>query len=115
MTATPVRTRPRSDALTTGRLPRRLAWAVGAGSVAVGAFASALTGTFHPGVAALIGAVVFLGVIHAASTAVEGHRRAVDRLAHHTVVGMFLLALLPLVSVAWTALAGGIRRFDLQL
>ncbi len=56
--------------------------------------------------------MLFLVVMHVASLTVEGGRRATDRLAKHLVVGMFLLALLPLVSVSLTTLANGLNRFD---
>src|SRR5699024_4943928 len=40
-----------------------------------------------------------------------GRRRAKDRLATAAVTGAFLLALVPLVSLVWIVVAGGLKRF----
>ena len=101
--------------LTAGQLPRWVAWAVGAGSIVIGALITMLTlGNLHLGVLTLLAAITFVVVMHVASLTIEGGRRATDRLAQHLVYGMFLLALLPLVSVTWTTLASGVARMDLQ-
>ncbi len=42
----------------------------------------------------------------------EGRRPAINRLMTTLVTGAFLLALLPLVSLLWTVVQGGIGRFD---
>ncbi|MDN5571860.1 MAG: phosphate ABC transporter permease PstA [Propionibacteriaceae bacterium] len=105
---------PASNSLTAGQLPGWTTWAVGVASVALGVLIATLLGSTHVGVMVAIAAVVFLVVMHIASLTVEGGRRAADRLAKHLVVSMFLLALLPLISVVVTTLGDGLRRFDWQ-
>ncbi|WP_232549165.1 phosphate ABC transporter permease PstA [Propioniciclava soli] len=103
---------PVDNPLTAGQLPSWVTIAVGVAALAVSALVFTLLDT--GGIALIVvGAVVlFLVVMHIISLAVEGSRRAVDRLAKHVVVTMFLLALLPLISVTWTALSHGINRLD---
>lgn len=57
---------------------------------------------------ALVSTVVLVG----ASRAVEGGRKAVDRFVTCLVTGAFLVALVPLVSVAVTVVTKGAARFD---
>jgi len=92
----------------TGKLPSWTPWAVLVGSLAV-AFAL-LSLVSEPTIASvgLIGALLFLVVNWAASRAVEGQRRAKDRLATSLVTGAFVLAMIPLVSLVWTVLAKGL-------
>ena len=49
------------------------------------------------------------------SRRVEGRRRATDRLVTVTVSAAFVAALVPLVSLIWTAVSRGTGRFDLAL
>lgn len=99
--------------LTAGQLPTFATWATLAGAALVGALvdATALDG-FDPGTSVFLGAVIYLPAIYLLSRSVEGRRRATDRLATNLVAGAFLLALLPLVSVLWESLSGGLPRFD---
>ncbi|GAA4287279.1 phosphate ABC transporter permease PstA [Georgenia daeguensis] len=90
-----------------GHLPRWAPWAILAG-----AFAAAfllLTVVSEPTVAsvALVGGILFVVAVWAASRAVEGPRRAKDRLATSLVTGAFILAMIPLVSLVWIVLAKG--------
>ena len=106
---------PASGSLTAGQLPAWTTSVVGAASLAVGFLATwLLTGEIGLGLGVALSALVFLVVMHVASLTIEGGRRATDRLAQHMVVGMFLLALLPLVSVTITTLADGMNRLDPQ-
>jgi len=57
-------------------------------------------------------AVVFMIVLVVTSRAVEGPRKAVDRFVTTLVVGSFLVALVPLISVAFTVISRGAARFD---
>ena len=59
-----------------------------------------------------LGSLVFLAAGFALSAAVEGVRKAKDRLFRYIVTGAFLLALFPLVSVIWGTLSKGIARLD---
>ena len=105
---------PAANPLTAGQLPRWMVWSVGGGALVLGALITSVTTGFHLALTIALALLVFGVVMHVASTLVEGHRRAVDRLVQHIVVTMFVLALVPLVSVTWTALSAGLRRFDLQ-
>ena len=112
-TLTPKRSASPSNSLTAGQLPAWTTSVVGAASLAVGFLAAwLLTGEIGVGLGVALSALVFLVVMHVASLTIEGGRRATDRLAKHMVVGMFLLALLPLVSVSLTALTNGVNRLD---
>lgn len=96
------------------RLPRWLPWAAFAAIVAGSGLLSALTGL--PSALLALGAVVvFVGLVYGGSRAVEGARRATDRLVAIAVTAAFLLALVPLVSVLVTVVSRGLDRFDLRL
>ena len=101
--------------LTAGQLPRYATWVALAGSLLAGGVLDAsFLGGFDPGTTLFVGALIYLLVIYLLSRAVEGTRRAADRLATNLVTGAFLLALLPLVSLLWETLSTGLPRFDLQ-
>jgi phosphate transport system permease protein len=55
----------------------------------------------------VLGWLLFLVVLVAASRAVEGSRKSVDRLAATLVSSAFLLALLPLVTLLWEVVSNG--------
>ncbi|TRY18597.1 phosphate ABC transporter permease PstA [Tessaracoccus rhinocerotis] len=112
--STTTRSRESKLSLTAGQLPRFtwlallvLAYAVTAGVLAVGSVMSL-------GAVVVIGSLLFLVAIFALSSAVEGRRKAVDRLFRYVFVGFFLLALAPLVSLVWQVVSKGMERFDLQ-
>ena len=111
MTATTA-VRPQGNSLTAGQLGRWTPPAVLAGSIALACLVTLLLGPFNPGLAATLSFVVYQGALYAASRAVEGARRATDRLMTGFIVGAFLLALVPLIWVAGTTLANGLSRFD---
>lgn len=104
MTATVVRKR---SALTKGQLPKFAPFIVLAVAVIVGAAILALIGFNAFGWGVLSAALFTIGLV-AWSGAVEGARKAKDKLATCLIVGSFLIALLPLVSVIWTVLVNGI-------
>jgi phosphate transport system permease protein len=58
-------------------------------------------------------ALVYLVVIYVTSSIVEGGRKATDRFVTGVVTSAFLIAMVPLVSVAWTVVSNGIARFDI--
>ena len=60
-----------------------------------------------------LGSLVFLAAAFALSAAVEGIRKAKDRLFRYIVTGAFLLALFPLVSVIWGTVSKGLARLDI--
>ncbi len=100
--------------LTAGQLPSWMVWSVGGGALVLGSLITSVTSGFNLALTIALALLLFFVVMHVASTVVEGHRRAVDRLVQHVVVTMFVLALVPLVSVTWTAVSAGLQRFDVQ-
>ncbi|GAB3269177.1 phosphate ABC transporter permease PstA [Sinomonas notoginsengisoli] len=98
----------RSSALTRNRLPRFAPWVALVVALVVGAALASLIGftLFGWGIfAAIAFTIVYVGW----SAAVEGPRKAKDKLATCLVVGAFLIALLPLISVIWTVLVEGLK------
>lgn len=103
-------TSPRTSALrATQRLPKATPWVVLLGSLLLAA-ALLLLGD-GPTVAGVgfIGALVYGVAITAISWQVEGARWAKDRLATTLVTLAFVLAMVPLVSLVWTVVEGGVR------
>lgn len=101
------------------QLPRGAAWislaACGGVSVALFALlAAANSSEFNLVGAVLIGLLLHLVVITSLSGVIEGRRRAVDRFVTSLVTGAFLLAMVPLVSVAITVVSNGLARFDVE-
>jgi phosphate transport system permease protein len=91
-------------------------WAVPGGLAAAAALIGgllALTG-FSFGLFVFGTAVVFTVGLYVASRAVEGRRKATDRLVTVIVTGAFLLALVPLISVLVTIIGEGVARFDTE-
>ncbi|WP_422934938.1 phosphate ABC transporter permease PstA [Sinomonas sp. P47F7] len=100
--------RPRRSALTRNRLPRLAPWVSLIVALVIGAALSTLVG-FNPFGWGVFAALAFTVVFVAWSGAVEGSRKAKDKLATCLVVAAFLVALLPLVSVIWTVLVEGTK------
>ncbi|GAA4891203.1 phosphate ABC transporter permease PstA [Tessaracoccus lubricantis] len=100
------------SSLTHGQLPRFTGLATLVVSVAVAAGLLSLLRSANVASVIAVGALLFLVAIFLLSAAVEGVRRAKDRLAKYIVTGFFLVALTPLVSVIWGTLANGLARFD---
>ena len=106
MTSTLAPVRKRS-ALTKGQLPKYAPYAVLVLALVIGAAILALIG-FNAFGWGIVSAILFAAGLVGWSAAVEGSRRAKDRLATCLVVGSFLVALLPLISVIWTVLVNGL-------
>src|SRR6478752_6626812 len=106
MTSTLTPVRSKRSALTKGQLPKYAPYAVLVGALIVGAAILALIG-FNPFGWGLVSAILFAVGLVSWSAAVEGSRKAKDKLATCLVVGSFLVALLPLVSVIWTVVVTG--------
>lgn len=100
-----------------GSLPRFFSPSVGAVSLAVGVWTAFSLAT-ESGPALLAGALaaavgyVFVTVL--VSRVVEGKRKATDRLVTNLVTGAFILALVPLISLVFTVLTLGSKRFDIE-
>ncbi|WP_022894101.1 phosphate ABC transporter permease PstA [Agromyces subbeticus] len=108
---------PISNSLTAGRLPKSAPWTILVVAIAVAAavFGVVSIGTgagFNWGGALFVGALLYIPSIWLFSTLVEGRRRAMDRLVTALVTGAFLLAMIPLVSLAITVITLGAARFD---
>ncbi|MEY4408942.1 MAG: hypothetical protein RLZZ138_193 [Actinomycetota bacterium] len=100
-----------------GSLPRFFSPSVAAVSLAVGVWTAFSLAT-ESGPALLAGALaaavgyVFVTVL--VSRVVEGKRKATDRLVTNLVTGAFILALVPLISLVFTVLTLGSKRFDID-
>ena len=97
-----------------GRLPRfTTPVALAAAAVVIGG-ALAATGAFSVGLFVFLTVVLFAVGLYVVSRAVEGGRKAADRVVTIVVTSAFLLALIPLVSVVWTVVSNGVARFDAE-
>ena len=99
--------------LTSGRLPRWAPWAILVGSAALvallfGVVALAGASAFNVAGWAIVSALVYLALITTISTVIEGSRKGVDRLVTGVVTVAFLIAMVPLVSVAITVVSNGV-------
>lgn len=109
-TAPPVRETPR---LTSGRLPVWAPWAILIGSLVASAmlFAIVAMGSgdgFSLAGWAVVAGLLYLVLITVISSLVEGRRKGVDRLVTGVVTIAFLIAMVPLVSVAITVVVNGV-------
>lgn len=108
-----------SQRLTSGHLPAWTPWAILAGSIVVmlaifGIVAAASDEGLNIPAWLVTAAIVYLVVVYVISVIVEGRRRAVDRFVIGLVTVAFLIAMVPLISVAWTVLSLGIGRMDVD-
>ncbi|TFV62600.1 phosphate ABC transporter permease PstA [Geodermatophilus sp. DF01-2] len=96
-----------------GRLARWVPWACFAG-------AAVLVGLLWPvldlNIALVVLYTVVLGTlaVYALARAVEGPRRATDRLVTCLVVSAFGVAMVPLFSLVWEVVSRGIERLDVE-
>lgn len=114
----PARTVARTS-LRSGRLAAWMPWTLLAASVVVMGLVflileRAAGGGYNVAGWIITAALLYLVLIFTLSALVEGRRKAVDRLITGIVTGAFLIAMVPLVSVAWTVVANGLARFDAQ-
>lgn len=117
---TALATKQAPNALAAGKLPRWAPW-VGIGIALVVSFAlftvmflANPTGDFPVAGAVIVGALLYVIGIVTMSALVEGRRKAVDRFVTSLVIGAFLIAMVPLISVTITVVANGVNRFDLD-
>ncbi|NED99357.1 phosphate ABC transporter permease PstA [Phytoactinopolyspora halotolerans] len=61
-----------------------------------------------------LGIVIFAAALTAVSAAVEGRRKATDRLVTTLVVTAFALALIPLIAVVWSVIGNGLSAFGVD-
>jgi phosphate transport system permease protein len=93
------------------RLPRFALPALFVLGALVGIGFSAVTG-FNVVLAVCYAAVLGTLAVYVPSRAVEGTRKALDRLVTCIVTGAFAVAMVPLVSLVWTVLSHGLKRLD---
>jgi phosphate transport system permease protein len=93
------------------RLPRFAPLGLFLAGMALGAGLSALTG-FAVTSTVIYGVVLGTLAVYVASRAVEGRRKATDRLVTSLVTTAFGIAMIPLVSLVYTVLDKGLARFD---
>ncbi|HEX2133762.1 MAG TPA: phosphate ABC transporter permease PstA [Actinophytocola sp.] len=99
--------------LTHGKLPRYTPVGVFVGSlVVVGGLLAAL-GSFSVPLTVFLGVILHAVALLVVTRIVEGGRAAADRLATTLMYSAFGLALIPLISLLWTVLQNGLKRFDL--
>ncbi|MEU1231368.1 phosphate ABC transporter permease PstA [Streptomyces sp. NPDC005828] len=109
----PVSVSPRRDPLSHARLPRWTPAAIAAGSIAA-AIGIGIGAGWHSKVQwGLIAALLFVLVTFAVTTKVEGRRQAKDRVATSLVWVCFVLAVIPLISLAWVTISKGAQVLDL--
>jgi phosphate transport system permease protein len=95
------------------RLPRYAGLGLYAAGIVLGAALSALTG-FSVALTVIYGVVLGTLAVYVGSRAVEGRRKATDRLVTALVTTAFAIAMVPLVSLVYTVLDKGLARFDAQ-
>ena len=93
------------------RLPRSAPLGLYLAGVALGFALSALSG-FSIATAVIYGVALGTLAVYVASRAVEGTRKATDRLVTSLVTTAFGIAMVPLLSLVWTVLDNGLPRFD---
>ncbi|MER8236389.1 phosphate ABC transporter permease PstA [Streptomyces sp. NPDC101490] len=108
----PVTAAPAAGSLSQARLPRWTPAAVAGGSIAV-AVGLGLAAGWHSRIQwGMIAALLFVVVTFALTTKVEGRRQARDRVATSLVWVCFVLALVPLLSLAWVTISKGAAVLD---
>ncbi|MCW3492014.1 phosphate ABC transporter permease PstA [Microbacterium sp. SSM24] len=108
-----------SARLTSGRLPRWAPWALLAGTAAVAGLVMAMLTVASGDEFSLAGWAIFTAIgylilIAVISAIVEGRRKAVDRVVTGVVSIAFLIAMVPLVSVAYTVVVNGVAAFSAE-
>ncbi|WP_432558607.1 phosphate ABC transporter permease PstA [Granulicoccus sp. GXG6511] len=108
----PVERSVAKNPLTSGQLPKWMELAAGVVALAVAAALLALLNSFNIALLVVVGFVLFLLVMYAASAGVEGGRQAANRIAKYVVFLAFALAIIPLVSLIFQVISRGVGRFD---
>jgi phosphate transport system permease protein len=117
-TPTPPPVEP-SRRLTSGHLQRSVPWALlgasaGLSALLFGVVSMAGDGGFDVAAWLIVTALVYLMLITLTSSLVEGRRKAVDRLVTGVVTMAFLIAMVPLVSVAITVIVNGVAALSAE-
>ncbi|TDW29551.1 phosphate ABC transporter permease PstA [Cryobacterium psychrophilum] len=110
----PTVARPLSNSLTAGKLPKNSPiWMLLASWLVAGLFfvvlnVSGATDGFNVIGTVITGALLYCIAIYVFSRAVEGGRKATDRLVTALVTGAFIIALIPLISLVGTTVINGL-------
>ncbi|MFC8511052.1 phosphate ABC transporter permease PstA [Streptomyces sp. NPDC057411] len=107
----PITMTPRRS-LSHARLPRWTPAAVAVGSIAAGCGIGLAAGWHSKVQWGLIAALLFVIATYAITTKVEGSRQAKDRVATSLVWVCFVLAVVPLLSLAWVTISKGLEVLD---
>jgi phosphate transport system permease protein len=119
MTTTTVAAAPVTNTLTAGKLPKATPWLLLVGSwVVMGVvfgllMMAGVTEDFNIVGTIFFGTVLFVIVLTVVSRLYEGVRRSKDRMVTSLVSLAFIIALLPLISLLFTTILNGAKRFDL--
>ena len=107
-----------SRRITSGKLPTWTPWALlglAAGAAALIFFVVSLaSGDFNVPGWLVVSALLYLATIFTVSAVVEGRRKGIDRLVTGVVTIAFLIAMLPLVSVATTVVVNGVAALSAE-
>jgi phosphate transport system permease protein len=107
-----------SARITNGQLPAWSPWGLLAASPVVSAavfgVVAAGGGGFNLVGAIIVGVLLYVVLIGVISSLVEGRRKATDRIVTALVASAFGIAMVPLVSVAYTALQNGIAGLNAE-
>ncbi|MGR8009798.1 phosphate ABC transporter permease PstA [Streptomyces hypolithicus] len=98
--------------LTHARLPRWAPAVIAAGSIAAGCGLGIAAGWHSRVQWGLLAAVFFVVTSYLITTKVEGGRQAKDRFATSLVWVCFVLAVVPLLSLAWVTISKGVKVLD---
>ncbi|MEU7296517.1 phosphate ABC transporter permease PstA [Streptomyces exfoliatus] len=108
----PVTVASRPGSLSHARLPRWTPAAIAAGSIAAG-IGIGLAAGWHSKIQwGMIAALLFVLITYGLTTKVEGSRQAKDRVATSLVWVCFVLAVVPLLSLAWVTISKGMSVLD---
>lgn len=108
----PVSVAPRRGSLSHARLPRWTPAAVAAFSIAAGIGIGLVAGWHSKVQWGMIAALLFVVTTYVLTTKVEGSRQAKDRVATSLVWVCFVLAVVPLLSLAWVTISKGMEVLD---
>ncbi|WP_411071146.1 phosphate ABC transporter permease PstA [Streptomyces sp. cmx-4-25] len=108
----PLSVAPSRGSLSHARLPRWSPAAVAVGSVLAGVGIGLAAGWHSRVQWGLISALLFVLVTYALTSKVEGSRQAKDRVATSLVWVCFVLAVVPLLSLAWVTIGKGTAVLD---
>ncbi len=107
------------NSLAAAKLPTYALWIVfGVSFAVVGAvlllIAIASEAEFNYAGWLIIGGLLYALSTWLFSSLVEGRRRGMDRFITALVIGAFVIAMIPLISVTWTVVSLGAARFDIE-